>query len=550
VPNGREEIIVLLVLLLCSGFSFSQCMHCSLATQAEDCKPSLHSSLGLSDQCAFGHCDPTSDCCVFERYTGEPCGDLEAQSPYRDECHIDVCIDGRCMLNQQIDSSNPSSAGGAPPLTRTNVPWIIGRCEGGVYLETYLAQYCGDTVCNGTETNATCCTDCSCALDNMCINNMCTQISSTTQVADFSTNWDSWIPLVVIALLIGYFLAALAYMFAHIIGSPDLQAWAKNEFFETNISALLVGSALFFVGLTAILSQQVMGVNYIEAADLHVRTLAAELMAVYAVLTKGIFAMSLMSSMWGSIALPIVPLVFVTIGITGVLMPFRGLDIVSNTLLMFTNILSFAIFSVIGQKLLLDFILQTAFRILLPIAIFLRCFTFTRKLGATLIAIAIGAYIVYPITLVMNANVYASVPKIPFSEYHSDKFPIDSLEVGSWTDVFMGPNFGKYCKHWYDWLWFCWLVAIIDWVVDFIKAIFDALLFMTQMLTIVVRFGPSAIAADAFEYYASIVPWAIQPVTAAFLFPIIDIIIVVTAIRSLSEAIGGESRITGLAQFI
>ncbi|MFH1447999.1 MAG: hypothetical protein ABIG39_03990, partial [Candidatus Micrarchaeota archaeon] len=157
---------------------------------------------------------------------------------------------------------------------------------------------------------------------------------------------------------------------------------------------------------------------------------------------------------------------------------------------------------------------------------------------------------VYPMTLILDSQIYASVYKIPKTEYHSNKLPLDDFDMGIWMDLFMGPNFGKWCKHWYDWLWFCWLFAIIEWIINFIIAIFKAFAFMLVVISAVLRVGVAEVTAEGFDYYAHLIPWAMQPITAAFMFPVLNLIIVVTAIRSLSEAMGGESRITGLAQFI
>jgi hypothetical protein len=507
--------------------------------------------------CTLYYCDPNENKCVYDQlaYTGRPCGNERA--PYNDSCHVDVCIGGLCVLNAPIDSSDPLSGGGMPPLTNPDMPWMKGSCvfndsiNDFSYNESEIHPFCGHWGCEAAlgEDNMTCCEDCPCGSGYMCIAGSCRPISNAT-VASFSTNWQSWSPLIVLALLFGYLIAALIYMVAHIIGSPELEAWSKNEIYETSASAMIVASAVFFVGLLATLSTTLIGIGYEQAADDYVHLLSAELLRIYALMVKGIFAMGLLGYVGGQLSLPVVVTGIVNVGINGQIYPFGGMGLLSNTLLMFTNIISFAIMATIGQKVILDFILDVGFRVALPLAIFLRCFTFTRKIGATLMAIAIGAYIVYPITLVMNAQIYASVEKIPQSEYHSSAFPLDTFDMGPWMELFLGPNFGKWCKHWYDWLWMCWLFAILEWVVKFVIAIFEAMAFIMVVIAQVMRLGVAEVTASAFDYYVNMIPWAMQPITAAFLFPVLDLIVVITAIRSISEAIGGESRITGLAQFI
>ena len=525
------------------------CPSCTIENSDSVCPAALHP---MQLNCTFYYCDPQSKTCVFDgnSYTGNPCSNELA--PYTDQCHVDVCIRGLCVLRAPINSADKNSAGGLPALTNPETPWLKGECvyQGGdfVYTETEIHPYCGAWGCEATETQANCCADCGCPAGEMCIADKCQSITALTAASGFSL--DGWVPLVVLALLFGYFLAALVYMVSHIIGSPELEAWSKSELYEVSASAMLVGSAFFFIGLLIAVSTELTGASYVQIADNYVHNLSGELLRIYGLMLKGVFAMGFLGYLGTELSIVLVPTGIVNIGVTGQLYPFGGMNLLSNSLIMFTNIVSFAIMATIGQKVILDFVLGSAFRILLPVAIVLRCFTFTRKLGATLMAIAIGAYIVYPITLVMNDQIYNSVDKLPQSEYHSSTFPLDQFNMGAWSDLFLGPNFGKFCKTVWDWIAFCWLRAIIAWVISFVVALFTTLAFILKVLAQVLTHGVAEVTASGFDYYANMIPWAMQPITAAFLFPVLDLIIVVTAMRSLSEAIGGESRITGLAQFI
>ena len=73
--------------------------------------------------------------------------------------------------------------------------------------------------------------------------------------------------------------------------------------------------------------------------------------------------------------------------------------------------ITFAIIGVFVQDILLKFIAATAVPVLLPLGILLRTFYFTRRLGGTIIAIAIGLFAVFPLTYLLDANLvttYAS----------------------------------------------------------------------------------------------------------------------------------------------
>ena len=559
--------------LICDGAGGENCQTCP-----KDCKDVQN---GLNDGCPSCTFDNAADICPqaipkeqqdcagvsffcgvdnkcaynMDALTGKACGP-NATAPYSDACHVDVCIRGVCVMNATILSSDPTSAGGALPLTNPGKPWIKEECvydpiSGKIIVNTTrIHPYPNDGLCEPLlgETQVNDCQDCNCSSGFSCRNNVCVSIIPPP-IPPIPETWQAWVPWVVLAILIGYFLAAIVYMASHIIGSPELEAWAKNEIYEVSVSALIVGCAVGLVAILFSISTTLIGANYVDVANNYVYLLSADLLRVYGLITKGIFAMGLLGYVGADLSMPAVPLP-VMVGVTGGIYPFGGMSLLTGTLTMYTNVLTFAIISVIGQKVILDFILQSAFRVFLPFGLLLRSFTFTRKIGATLMAVAICAYIVYPITLVMNAQIYASVPQIPASEFHSSLLPLNEFNMGEWMDVFLGPNFGKYCQHWWDWIAFCWLRAIIAWILAFIVALFHAITFVMRVLSAAITHGVANVTADGFDYYAYLIPWAIQPIVAAFLFPILDFIIVITAMRSLSEAIGGESKITGLAEFI
>ncbi|MCX6777343.1 MAG: hypothetical protein NT157_00475, partial [Candidatus Micrarchaeota archaeon] len=382
--------------------------------------------------------------------------------------------------------------------------------------------------------------------DKACVNGECIDLKATGLIG--APNWDAWIPFVLIALLIGYLLAAIAYMVSHLITSPELYAWAKNEFYEVSASAWFVGSAIFFIGVLNLMLVELGGMNLVETASLYTARVSSDILAIYSVIVQGLFALGLFSYLGAQfgIGVPIGPII---IGIQGGAYPFGGLVPVMQALGTVTNMLSFGMFAIILQRTLLEFISDTMLRILLPIGIFLRCFTLTRKIGATLMALAIGLYVVYPLTLIMNAEIYASVPRLPQVEYNKN-FPIKDFDVSPWMGVAMGPDFKKYCQHWYDWVAFCWLRAILIWIFAFIKALVLMVAFVIKTILYAFTVGITGFSSDAFGYFVALVPWAMQPMIAALFLPVLDIIIVFTAVRSLSEAIGGETRISGLLEFI
>ncbi|MEM4348517.1 MAG: hypothetical protein QXN37_03025 [Candidatus Anstonellaceae archaeon] len=73
------------------------------------------------------------------------------------------------------------------------------------------------------------------------------------------------------------------------------------------------------------------------------------------------------------------------------------------------DILGATIASVMAQKLLLTFIEETALSVFLPFGLVLRAFPLTRKTGSTIIAVVFAAYFVYPITILINQQIWEMI---------------------------------------------------------------------------------------------------------------------------------------------
>jgi NAD(P)-dependent dehydrogenase (short-subunit alcohol dehydrogenase family) len=75
-------------------------------------------------------------------------------------------------------------------------------------------------------------------------------------------DWSQWVPVCALALLLGYFLAAGAWMASGWFDNPELEAWAKNEFWEVSYSALLLANIVFVLGFAVTLSGVFYGMHF------------------------------------------------------------------------------------------------------------------------------------------------------------------------------------------------------------------------------------------------------------------------------------------------
>jgi hypothetical protein len=155
-----------------------------------------------------------------------------------------------------------------------------------------------------------------------------------------------------------------------------------------------------------------------------------------------------------------------------------------------------------AQRVLLDFFHATMFKVFLPFGILLRTFPITREAGGSVIAIAIGAYIVYPLLLVMNGSIY--------SAYHPNNPYAFAAEIGS----FIGQVFGILGK-------------------------------------IITGFT----SGDVFGQWRvqdvmdMLTPLVQNFVIISFLF-VTDIIILITFVTGFSDALGGDEEVFGLSKII
>lgn len=251
----------------------------------------------------------------------------------------------------------------------------------------------------------------------------------TTTVISQHWNPEGWGPVAGYALLISLLVVALAYMIAEILRSPQLNAWAKSELYEFIVSALIIAN-LFF-GLTVLNSfvyYTTGGLDHFALAQSYLDELTraptlpnfvtgivtgsggiGSVTGVYLKLVSMEVISGLLGSFYIQAMIPLMGdfgLLYSRIGFV----PFGGLDQFVQPVLAMTDMVGVILMVLIAQKSLLTFFQESMFSLFLPLGVVLRTFPLSRRLGATIIAISITCYIVYPLTLAMNLGIYDSVP--------------------------------------------------------------------------------------------------------------------------------------------
>ncbi|VVB65459.1 Uncharacterised protein [Candidatus Gugararchaeum adminiculabundum] len=411
---------------------------------------------------------------------------------------------------------------------------------------------------------------------------------------------NGWGPIALIALAVSFITTALSFMFSDVLNSPELKAWAKNELNEALISGFLVISLLTLLTISSSLIQGMTGSNdhfalgreYLEFMHTRLRTL------YYSMLWKD-FYIGIISSMGMSVPVPEPGIL--NIGMQ--LQPLLGLMQINNALTLLLDSVAVMEVSIVAQQAILDFVRDYALLVFLPIGLTLRAFVLTRKVGSTLIAVAVAMALVYPLALYLNLQIIENTSMAPhqvnpyfynesykkgsvltdtqkgvfgglnleLSQSDSILKPSDSCPDGtspvSTSDSIAGlrscfvkqvveydpynKNSGVNCDPSF---YSCKLAAAYSNAKMFMKNIYvKSVTFFKTMYTFISNFmffSPADYANMAYASLMTDLDPVMQLMVAAVLLPFLDIIIVVTFFRSISLTLGGEAQLFGMQKYV
>jgi hypothetical protein len=233
--------------------------------------------------------------------------------------------------------------------------------------------------------------------------------------------------LVSMLVLVGF-----AYLLSRIMNNRKLEDWAKNEFLQVLISAAMVGGLVAlmapdtgiimkaFDSLVPNDNNNSLGLVYFNATAANGASsgtfsshsvfcsasgisTGTALCYAYSYLTllewqitglvSMIFSINVLLDIFSKVAIDII-VVEVT--------PLSGLSSIVQVLNSIMQSLIFLGILTGVEAALLMFANATALTVFLPLGIVLRCFFATRKVGGTLMAIAVGAYLIFPLAISLN----------------------------------------------------------------------------------------------------------------------------------------------------
>ncbi len=243
--------------------------------------------------------------------------------------------------------------------------------------------------------------------------------------AGISNLSERWIELSVIAILFSVSIIAFSYMVSIPLGAAKVQAWAKNELYQTFGSAVIIILFFFaFQTVDTLVNEQFgggAGSDSITSAIDYAYNMKMWLITEY----TAVIVMNGVLAIISSLTVNLSPGKIAGIHFSGatIAKPFMdALNIILRALIM-------AIGSWQIKEVLLCFAKREMLAVFMPVGILLRSFPFTRKAGGAMIAVALAFYFVYPIMLNINKiivythyGVYDSQGTLGNLDAHMEKF--------------------------------------------------------------------------------------------------------------------------------
>ena len=190
-----------------------------------------------------------------------------------------------------------------------------------------------------------------------------------------------------------------------------LEEWAKAEMYEIFISGVIVGVLIAFVGVLFDISTNLAGGNPLDIAHNCLALMLYDTASIFlSVFLYNMYISALASLQLGFfIPITITPVTpILTIRIGSFISPWAGFSGLALGIDTIFNLISAMIGLLLAEEVLLDFFRVVMLKYFLPLGVLMRTFSITRVAGSTIIAVAISAYIVYPLAIIYTTQLYNS----------------------------------------------------------------------------------------------------------------------------------------------
>jgi len=217
--------------------------------------------------------------------------------------------------------------------------------------------------------------------------------------ADFTTLWTTWQGVIATGVLVIFLVSGLVYILAGLIAHRGLIVWAKNQIYEGFVTLIFALFAMSLVGFVCSTDISIVGMrcppgssscNAFDAAYRYLDEFSGDINTGFILSSVLNFVVAGLSTLTFGFAIAGIGL---SLGLGNGLTPLK--QVLSNALVAIVT----AKLIIVAQMMLLK-ISERIFSLLLPAGIILRSFGITRGFGGALIAIALGFYFIYPLSIV------------------------------------------------------------------------------------------------------------------------------------------------------
>ncbi|MCP4646946.1 MAG: hypothetical protein GY852_04315 [bacterium] len=208
--------------------------------------------------------------------------------------------------------------------------------------------------------------------------------------------------LLPIALITAGFIVALYYLLGKFLSSPQIDAFAKEEFSQLMISVFIAVSWFaVYAATSGIVSSLVCGgasCSLVSVAFYSLDTLLYDVLSAY----LGFLSMEVFIGILSSIgfSLPLSSPVFAVKWLS--FSPYGGMSMLSNSVVGIIESIGMLAGLVVARQQLLEFLYDITPAFLLPLGLFLRSFPFTRTTGSSLIAISFAGFFIFPASIIFS----------------------------------------------------------------------------------------------------------------------------------------------------
>ena len=395
-------------------------------------------------------------------------------------------------------------------------------------------------------------------------------VLAATPLSFAAGNWYDTLPVWMgISLTISAIVIGLAYMVARLFQVQVLEAWVKIELSELAASAFI---AVFCIALIATVntSAQFLGgqqngdiVDLARTGYLN-NSVYSDGSKIYAALGTAYFnvAKSASYAYTAGLSLGVASFSYSQSPASG-LFPLaselgQAMDSVSTFMLLAVAQASFLLF------------FKNAAAIMLPVGIFLRSFSFTRKIGGVVLAGVIATSVIYPASFMVSREVYDTFSSEMVSSIPAALNELPAVENPPSTGVVCNPYMQMFVQSPVILVggetgWYITICVPLSWIPGFsevckqvinilflvVKALFPIVMYCTVLMPFANKLASPDLAADYYNpLYDHMLPAVTKYAVLSTISFLIPIIITMTMVRNLAITFGGEPQLYGLSKLV